>query len=356
MEVKSRRPDPRFWRDKRVLVTGHSGFKGSWLCMVLESLGAQVHGLSLPPGQPSLFELARVDDFATSTWGDVRDYGLVQEAMESFRPEVVLHLAAQALVRRGHKEPLLTFSTNATGTANVLEASRTCAAVQAALIITTDKVYRQQGTRRAFVETDVLGGDDPYSSSKSAAEIMTASYRSSYFKDAGRGLATARAGNVIGGGDWSEDRIIPDAVRAWSKGDALEVRKPDAVRPWQHVLEPVCGYLCLAEELRARPEKSSDFNFGPDDESAVKVKAVVELAQQAFGGGAVKWGAAKGHLPEAEFLSLSNTKARAELGVKPVWDLETSVTRTMRWYRQQIDGACARRLCDADLAAFLSSP
>jgi CDP-glucose 4,6-dehydratase len=338
---------------KKVLVTGHSGFKGSWLCLLLERLGARIAGCSLPPeATPNLFNLARIGTIVDSRWTDIRDFDGVSKAVRSFSPDIVLHLAAQPLVRRGHRKPRETFGTNVMGTVNVLEAARSCESVRAVVAITTDKVYQNGEEGRVFHETDALGGDDPYSASKAGAEMATASYRHSFFAPNGKALASARAGNVIGGGDWSEDRILPDAIRVWANAGTLEVRSPDSTRPWQHVLEPVCGYLCLAEAIFANPSTASDFNFGPAQGDVATVREVVNMARDAFGRGGIAWGIKRDSLHEAKTLALDNTKAKEKLGVCPVWGLQTAVERTMHWYRRQLDGEDARALCEEDIEAF----
>ncbi len=356
LEMTVRRPDSEFWRGKRVFVTGHSGFKGSWLCLVLERLGAIWAGLSLPPEtKPSLFELAGIHRAGGNSFADIRNASSVNDALATFGPEIVFHLAAQPLVRRSHRDPVETFTTNVIGTAHLLEAARLCGSVKAVVVVTTDKVYRNNEAGAAFSEEDALGGHDPYSASKAAAEMVVQSYRQSFFTNQGKGLAAARAGNVIGGGDWSEDRILPDAVRAWSVGQKLEVRHPKATRPWQHVLEPLFGYLCLAEEIHKNSDESTDFNFGPELEDVASVREVVEIALNAFGRGGVVWGVKRDSLHEAKALALDNSKAKAQLGIRPVWSLQEAVSRTMRWYRRQADGENARALCGQDIEDFFQA-
>jgi CDP-glucose 4,6-dehydratase len=356
LEIRPRLPDPGFWRDKRVFVTGHSGFKGSWLCLLLERFGAQVAGCSLPPEtEPNLFNLARIGANMYSRWADIRDFEVLQKNLQSFRPHIVFHLAAQPLVRRGHRSPRETFDTNVMGTVNVLEAARACDSVRAVVVVTTDKVYRNSEEGRAFKETDALGGHDPYSASKAGAEMVVAAYRHSFFANEDKALACARAGNVIGGGDWSEDRILPDAVRAWANARTLAVRSPDSTRPWQHVIEPLCGYLVLAETIFQDPSAASDFNFGPEQEDVATVREVVNIAREAFGRGEIAWGVKRDSLHEAKTLALDNSKAKKNLGFFPVWGLQMAVERTMRWYRRQLDGEDARALCEEDISAYFSA-
>lgn len=349
-------PSATFWRGKRVLLTGHTGFKGAWLALWLQRLGAQVTGLALPPEtEPHLFGLAQVAAGLHSRVCDVRDAVALAACVRECRPEIVLHLAAQAIVRTSYRTPLETFATNIMGTAHLLDALRGLPDLRAVVVVTTDKVYANREAQYAYREDDPLGGHDPYSASKAAAEIVAGSYRAAFFAEQGVALATARAGNVIGGGDWAQDRLIPDAVRAWSADRPLEIRRPDAVRPWQHVLEPLAAYLQLAEQLWTTPTLAKAYNFGPDAAAAASVRTVVLLAQNAFGRGGVQFGDSQSGPHEAGLLMLDNARARALLGVRPVWDLPTSVARTMGWYRQLAAGGDARALCLADLAAYESA-
>lgn len=346
-------PDPSFWAGRRVLLTGHTGFKGAWLALWLNRLGARVIGVSLPPSTtPSLAELAGIDELIEGRAIDIRDAELLAERVRAAKPEVVLHLAAQALVRASYREPLQTFATNVQGTANLLEAVRATTSVRVVVAITTDKVYRNIEHVYPYRETDALGGHDPYSASKAAAEIVIASYRDAYLASAGVALASTRAGNVIGGGDWSEDRLIPDAVRAWSTNQSLIVRRPDAFRPWQHVLEPLAGYLRLAERLWLSPDLAGPYNFGPDTSEAASVRHVVELARQTYGKGEVTWGGGQEGPHEAGWLALETAKVRHTLGIAPRWRLGTSVERTLTWYRRCGEGQDARGLCLQDIADF----
>lgn len=342
-----------FWRGKRVLVTGHTGFKGGWLVLWLRQLGATVCGIALPPATtPNLFELARVAEGINSHFCDIRDAERLAALVRACRPEVVLHLAAQPLVRASYRAPLLTFSSNIMGTAHVLDALRGLDSVRVAVMVTTDKVYRNLEQPYPYREDDALGGHDPYSASKAASEIVIASYRDAFLQEQGVAVASARAGNVIGGGDWSEDRLIPDAVRAWQGGQPLEIRRPQAIRPWQHVLEPLAGYLALAEKLWHHPELAGAYNFGPHTHEAATVKKVVELARQVYGKGDVRYGDGNSGPHEAGWLALETAKARVALGVQPRWNLAETVTRTMAWYRAQQAGADARELCLAEIEQY----
>lgn len=346
-------PEADFWYGKRVLVTGHTGFKGGWLVLWLRQSGAAVCGIALPPAtNPNLFELARVTEGIDSHFCDIRDAERLATLVRASRPEIVLHLAAQPLVRASYRDPLGTFGSNIMGTAHVLDALRGLNSVRVAVMVTTDKVYRNLGQHYPYREDDALGGHDPYSASKAASEIVIASYRDAFLKEQGVAVASARAGNVIGGGDWSEDRLIPDAVRAWQADEILDIRRPQAIRPWQHVLEPLHGYLTLAEELWHRPELASAYNFGPHTHEAATVREVVELARKTYGKGDVHYGDGSVGPHEAGWLALETAKARVALGVQPKWNLAETVKRTMDWYRAQQSGADARTLCEAEIAAY----
>lgn len=346
-------PMPDFWRGKRVLLTGHTGFKGAWMALWLHRLGAQVTGISLPPATaPNLFSLASVQTITDSHFCDIRDAAALAALIKNSQPEIVFHLAAQALVHASYRDPLTTFSTNVQGTANVLDALRPLDSTRVVVAITTDKVYKNLEQAYPYRETDVLGGHDPYSASKAAAEIVIASYRDSYLNEKGIAVASARAGNVIGGGDWSADRLIPDAIRAWNTNQPLQIRRPQAIRPWQHVLEPLAGYIKLAEKLWQQPAIAGAYNFGPETHEAATVREVVQLAQSAYGMGQVTWGDGNDGPHEAGWLALEIAKARTVLGVRPRWSLVDTAKRTMHWYRRLEDGAGARALCEADIAAY----
>jgi len=337
---------PAFWRDRRVLVTGHTGFKGSWLALWLHRMQAGVSGLALSPNtEPDLYSDLGIDALVDSEIGDVRDYEVVRATVDRVRPEIIFHLAAQPLVRHSYTNPLGTYQTNVMGTAHVLEAARVVPGVQVVIVITTDKCYENREWVWGYREIDPLGGHDPYSSSKGAAELVVAAYRNSYFSSGvPTAVASVRAGNVIGGGDWSADRLIPDAVRAFLSRTPLEIRSPHAIRPWQHVLEPLGGYLRLAERLVADgPCYAGAWNFGPADSDARPVGEVIELLRACWGGPATWIDASRGDHPhEAHFLKLDCSKARTSLGWVPRWPLERAIEETARWYMARRDGADMR--------------
>jgi len=342
-----------FWQGKRVLLTGHTGFKGSWLAIWLRQLGAQVTGVSLAPETtPNLFTLAKVDSLCESHLCDIRDEAAVAEIVHAAQPEIVLHLAAQPLVRASYRQPVETFASNVMGTAHLLNALRGINSVRVAVMITTDKVYRNNEWHWPYREEDALGGHDPYSASKAASEIVIASFRDSFLANQGVAVASARAGNVIGGGDWSEDRLIPDAVRAWQTDQTLEIRRPQSIRPWQHVLEPLAGYLSLAEKLWSYPELAGAYNFGPHTHEAATVRDVIELARAVYGAGQVNYGDGSEGPHEAGWLALEIAKAKAALRISPQWDLSETVRRTMAWYLAQHEGGEALKLCQKEIAEY----
>ena len=346
----------KFWKGKRVLLTGHTGFKGSWMALWLHRLGASVIGVSLPPITiPNLFTLAKIQVLTDSHFLDIRDAQGLAALIQKTEPEIIFHLAAQALVRIGYQDPLATFATNTQGTANILNALREIDSVRVVVAVTTDKVYQNLERSTAYIETDLLGGYDPYSASKAAAEMVIACYRDSYLKEKGIAVASARAGNVIGGGDWSENRLIPDAVRAWQEKIPLKIRRPEAIRPWQHVLEPLAGYLVLAQKLWQNPKLAGAYNFGPNPKEVASVRAVIEQARQAMGVSEVIYEDGNVGPHEAGSLSLEISKAQSVLGFIPKWRLVETVNRTMAWYVAQKLGAKARDLCEAEITAYEAS-
>ena len=342
-----------FWQGKRVLLTGHTGFKGGWLALWLNRLGALVTGIGLTPNTaPNLFNLANIKELCEHHICDIRNAKVLNSLIRSAQPEVIFHLAAQPLVRQSYREPIETFSTNVMGTANLLDALLDLESVKVVVMVTTDKVYRNNEWHWPYREDDALGGRDPYSASKAASEIVISSFRDAFLSEQGVAVAAARAGNVIGGGDWSQDRLIPDAVRAWQEGVLLEIRRPHAIRPWQHVLEPLAGYLTLAEKLWDQPLLAGAYNFGPYTSEAATVKEVVELARKAYGKGEIRLGDGTEGLHEAGRLALETAKAQLVLGVQPKWPLAETVMRTMIWYLAQHAGADARELCLAEIAEY----
>ena len=336
-----------FYAGKRVLVTGHTGFKGGWLTLWLHKLGALVHGYALnPPTEHNLFEVAGIGAvLASDTRADLADLARLKSALDEAQPEVVFHLAAQPLVRVSYRDPLGTLASNVMGTAHVLEAVRATDAVRVLVLITTDKVYENRKWAYPYREVDPLGGHDPYSASKAAAEIVAASYRASFFTgETGHParVATVRAGNVIGGGDWASDRLIPDCVRAFVKNECVRLRFPQAVRPWQHVLEPLTGYLQLAQHLFAPDgaKFAKAWNFGPDASGDATVGEIAETTARLWGDGArVECAPSTGNTHEAGLLRLDSTLARTELGWKPRWSLEQALAQTVAWYRAWSRGA-----------------
>jgi len=324
------------YRDRRVFLTGHTGFKGGWLaCWLSRWLNAKVCGFSdTQKTEPHQYSLLKDSLPIDDRCGDIRDYAAVCRSLSEFQPEIVFHLAAQPLVRRSYKEPLETFSTNALGTANILQAARQCDSVKAVIIITTDKVYENLEVKRGYKETDMLGGYDPYAASKACAEIVVNSFRRSFYESENTLLASCRAGNVVGGGDWAEDRLIPDLVRSAARGDTTFIRMPGAVRPWEHVLEPISGYLLLGQYLlEGKKEFAEAWNFGPDAESNVTVGEVVKIASEI-------WSKIHVHIStepqphETTLLTLDCTKAKQRLNWKPIWNLQETIDFTIRWYQE----------------------
>jgi CDP-glucose 4,6-dehydratase len=345
-------PDSAFWRGRRVLVTGHTGFKGAWLSLWLRRLGAEVHGYALPPAtEPSLFALAGLADVLHHRVADVRNAAALQAAVDAVRPDTVFHLAAQSLVRAGYASPVETFATNVMGTVHVLDAVRLVGGVDATLIVTSDKCYAEHDGAGGYREDDAMGGHDPYSASKGCAELATAAYGTAFLCAAGLPVATLRAGNVIGGGDWAADRLVVDLMRGFLAGNVPVVRSPAAIRPWQHVLEPLAGYLLAAEHLAAmRPGLPCAWNFGPDDNDAVPVQAVCEKLCSLWGDSAQFRIETDPAAPrEAAVLRLDAALARQQLGWQPRWRLDEALARTVAWYRAFADGADMRAVTEGQI-------
>ena len=347
----------QFWRDKKVFITGHTGFKGGWLSLWLQTLGAKVSGYSLEaPTTPSLFEIARVPLGMSSVISDVRDLASLMAAVKQAAPQVIIHMAAQSLVRSSYSDPLTTYSTNVMGTVNVLEAARAISGVQAVVIVTSDKCYENAGARNAFRETDRLGGHDPYSNSKACAELVTAAYRDSFFSNGDAtptAVATARAGNVIGGGDWSADRLIPDAIRAFGARHPLKLRYPQATRPWQQVLDSLLGYLMLAEKLCTVPsDYAESWNFGPAQDQVMTVANVVEAVANRWGDNAGWESDLAANPHEAQYLGIDAGKARARLGWAPHLEIAQAIDWTVEWYRAWHKGADMRHVSESQVEHY----
>lgn len=346
-------PQIAFWKGRRVLLTGHTGFKGGWLALWLQSMGAHVRGIALaPPTSPSLFEVANVGEGMDHHVADIRDFEAIRPLVADFRPDIVFHLAAQPLVRLSYQQPVETYATNVMGTVHVLEAARQAGSVRAIVNITTDKCYENREWPWGYRENEPVGGHDPYSSSKACAELVSGAYRRSFFEGAGIALATARAGNVIGGGDWAEDRLVPDILRALQRNEPVRIRNPQAIRPWQHVLDPLSGYLLLAERLHAHGQADAEaWNFGPREEDARPVQWIVERLCAGWGDGAF-WTRQPGEHPhEAGWLKLDISKARQRLDWAPCWPLEAALARTIEWHRAWRDGQDMRTVCLQQIAA-----
>ena len=347
--------DSAFWKDRRVLLTGHPGSKGAWLSLWLQSMGARVTGFALgPPTEPSLYALARVGEGMEEIEGDIRDHERLAEAVRESAPEVVIHMAAQALVRRSFVEPRETFETNVMGTVNLLDGVRVHGeGVRVVLNVTSDKCYENREWEWAYRESEPMGGHDPYSSSKGCAELLTAAFRRSFFSDPqGPRIASARAGNVIGGGDWGEDRLVPDIMRAALAGERVRVRNPNSIRPWQHVMNPLSGYLVLAQELWEHPGHAEGWNFGPPEEDARPVGWLVQRLAELWDGD-LKWELDEGpHPHEARYLKLDSSRARTRLGWRPVLGLDAALAATADWYRRLGEGEDMQRVTREQLEAF----
>ncbi len=347
---------------RRVLITGHTGFKGSWLALLLKELGADVYGYALePPTKPSLFVEARIQDCITSYIGDIRDYEYLLKVIQETKPDIIIHMAAQPLVRESYINPVDTYSTNVMGTVNLLEAVRQTPGIKAVVNVTTDKCYENREWHWGYRENEPMGGYDPYSNSKGCSELVTAAYRNSFFNPAdydkhGVAIASARAGNVIGGGDWASDRLIPDFIRAISKGEKLRIRSPYAIRPWQHVLEPLTGYLTLAEKLLTKGQQYAQaWNFGPDDSDAKNVEWITKTICNNWGEGAAYEIDNNPQPHEATYLKLDCSKAKAELGWLPKWNIETTLKSIVSWNKAYLSGENIREISINQIMRYVSN-
>jgi len=333
-----------FYKNKKVLITGHTGFKGSWLCLLLNELGADVYGYALPPKTtPNLFSEAQINKIITSYVGDIRDFEKLKGVLHQIQPDIIIHMAAQALVMESYKNPRETFEINIMGTVNLLDAARTTKSVKAIINVTTDKCYENKEWYWSYRENEPMGGYDPYSNSKGCSELVTSSYRNSYFNsnkyaDHGVALASARAGNVIGGGDWSDDRLIPDFIRAITNGQNVKIRSPYAIRPWQHVLEPLSGYLRLAVKLFSQgPKYAEGWNFGPDEGDAQNVEWITKTICKLWGDDASYSIDTNPHPHEANYLKLDCSKAKAELGWVPKWNIDSALSSIVNWNKAYLN-------------------
>jgi CDP-glucose 4,6-dehydratase len=353
--VAGRLPSPEFWHGKRVFLTGHTGFKGGWLALWLSAMGARVHGFALAsPTQPNLFEAARIEGAVQHEIGDIRDAAALGASLRRGAPDIVIHMAAQPLVLRSYEQPVETYATNVMGTVHLLEAARACGTALTTLIVTSDKCYENRDIIWGYREHDRMGGHDPYSSSKGCAELVTAAYAGSFF--AGRALGSVRAGNVIGGGDWARDRLMTDLIAALLAGRAPILRAPGAVRPWQHVLDPLAGYLVAIESLAAQPRAGEAWNFGPDPGGDVTVGELADRVCTLWGGDirpVVESSPAGGK--EAGLLTLDSTKARRDLGWRPRWPIDRALAETVRWYRAWREGADMRALTLGQIADYVAT-
>jgi len=345
--------DKEFWQDKRVFLTGHTGFKGSWLSMWLSHLGCTVLGYALSPNtSPSLFDVAKVSTIIDSKIGDIRDQKSLHESMVDFDPEILIHMAAQPLVRYSYENPVETYEINVIGTAKVLEVARSCSNLKAIINITTDKCYENVGFDKSYKETDPMGGFDPYSSSKGCAELIASSYRRSYLNDLGIGIASVRAGNVIGGGDWASDRLIPDILRSFQKNEPVIIRNPKATRPWQNVLEPLSGYLVLAQKIYNNQDYSGAWNFGPKEQDVESVDWILDKMITQWPGSS--WRLDQNSSPHEEgFLKLDISKAEFKLGWKPLWGLSHTLKKIILWHNAWKNKEDMHTICIAEIEEYM---
>lgn len=342
-----------FFKDKRVFVTGHTGFKGTWLCAVLHMAGAEVTGFALPPVNPSLYEMTGIERNINSVYGDIRDFDSLWNAFRQAQPEIVFHLAAQPIVRESYRNPVGTYHTNVMGTVHILECVRLSDGVKSVVNVTTDKVYENRQWPWGYRETDALNGFDPYSNSKSCSELVTDSYRQSFLKDRGIAVSTARAGNVIGGGDFSADRIIPDCVRAVRAGEPIRLRNPNSVRPYQHVLEPLSAYLLIAQRQYENLALAGSYNVGPESQDCLTTAELAELFCQAWGG--ARWERTGENGPHEDMLlRLDGSKIRTMLGWKPVWNAAQAVEKTVAWTKAWLGGQDMAAYTKQQISAFFT--
>lgn len=349
--------DAKFWNGKRVFLTGHTGFKGSWLSLWLQYMGAEVKGLALEPASnPALFAEAGVGQGLTSEIGDIRDLGKVSESLTAFAPDILIHMAAQPLVRYSYRKPIETYATNVMGSLNVLEGARACPSLRAIVNVTTDKCYENQEWEWGYRENEPMGGHDPYSNSKGCVELITSAYRNSFFnEEASAALSSARAGNVIGGGDWAEDRLIPDILRAFELHKPVVVRNPQATRPWQHVLEPLSGYLILAQELWSGGHRFAEgWNFGPRDADVKPVSWILNRMVELWGDNASWELDEQPQLHEARYLKLDTSKAAARLQWAPTWGLDVALNKIVKWHRARLRGEDVRKLCLLEIDDYMA--
>ena len=348
--------NPKFWSNKKVFITGNSGFKGSWLSIWLKEIGAKVKGYSLEPDiDPNLFNEAKLFNEIETDFGDIRDLNRLQTSIVNFDPDILIHLAAQPLVHLSYKNPIDTYSTNVMGTLNVLEASKACKNLKAIIAVTTDKCYENKEINKGYRENDPMGGYDPYSSSKGCCEILISSYRRSFLNNSSTPfLASARAGNVIAGGDWSKDRLVPDILNAFSNNEKVLVRNPSSIRPWQHVLDPLGGYLILAENLFSDGfHYAEPWNFGPEDEDCKSVKYITEKISEYWGEDSTWEVGNNGYFHEAKLLKLDITKAKTKLGWKPKWNLNQTLKNIVNWHKKWINKENIRSVCSDEIKNYM---
>ena len=348
--------DTNFWKNKNVLITGHTGFKGSWLSIILNNLGSNVCGYALTPEtKPNLYTLSSIDNYIDSYIGNLIDYKYLEEIIIKTQPEIIIHMAAQALVRKSYDNPIETFSTNVMGTINLLNISHSCKSLKALINVTSDKCYENNEDNKFYNENDRMGGHDPYSCSKGCSELITTSYRKSFYSLKNIGLASARAGNVIGGGDWSKDRLVPDILNACTLKKNPMIRNPHSTRPWQHVLEPLSGYLRLAEKLYNNPIKYSDgWNFGPDKQNNASVSSLCNMIMKVYGMNTQQDNQTGSHPHEAKLLMLSNDKAKEELQWFPKWTLDKTIEKTVNWHQYYTKGNNVLSLCEEQIDNYFS--